>query len=222
LQKRPGSTPGFRRPKAFWNNDVIAVIDYGGGNIGSLLAALDRLHEPFELTQDPKVLHAARAAIFPGDGAFAATMRALQERGLDTAIREFIATGRPFLGICVGMQILFERSTEFGESSGLGIFAGTVDRFERAPRVPHMGWNRLELQQQHPFVEGLGPAEYAYFLHSYRAPVTGDTVASATHGESFSAIVARGNVMGTQFHPEKSQRTGARLLSNFSRIASEG
>jgi len=201
---------------------VIAVIDYGGGNIGSLIAALDRLHQTFELTQDPGALASARGAIFPGDGAFAATMQALRERKLDSAIRDFIASGRPFLGICVGMQILFEGSTEFGRSDGLGVLRGTVERFANAPRVPHMGWNQLELLREHPFVAGLGAQEYAYFLHSYRAPVTEDTVAVVTHGERFSGVVARGNVMGTQFHPEKSQRTGARLLTNFCRIVSEG
>lgn len=201
---------------------MIAVIDYGGGNIGSLIAALDRLHQTFELTQDPGALSSARGAIFPGDGAFAATMQALRERKLDSAIRDFIASGRPFLGICVGMQILFEGSTEFGNSEGLGVLRGTVERFANAPRVPHMGWNHLELLREHPFLAGLGAQEYAYFLHSYRAPVTEDTVAAVTHGERFSGIVARGNVMGTQFHPEKSQRTGARLLTNFCRIVSEG
>lgn len=201
---------------------MIAVIDYGGGNIGSLIAALDRLHQTFELTQDPSALANARGAIFPGDGAFAATMQALRDRKLDSAIRDFIASGRPFLGICVGMQILFEGSTEFGESNGLGVLRGTVERFADAPRVPHMGWNQLELLRDHPFAAGLGAEEYAYFLHSYRAPVTEDTVAAVTHGDRFSGIVARGNVMGTQFHPEKSQRTGARLLANFCRIVSEG
>jgi glutamine amidotransferase len=116
------------------------------------------------------------------------------------------------------MQILFEGSTEFGGGAGLGLFPGEISRFEAAPRVPHMGWNRLEPLAAHPFVEGLDDADYAYFLHSYRAPVGPTTVVAATHGDRFSAVVARGNVMGTQFHPEKSQHTGAKLLDNFLRL----
>lgn len=200
---------------------MLAIIDYGGGNIGSLIAALQRRNAAFTLTDDPAVLSTAQAAVLPGDGAFAATMQALRERGLDRAIGNFIESGKAFLGICVGMQVLFDESDEFGRSEGLGVLAGSVSRFVHAPRVPHMGWNRLEIQGTHPFVSGLGADEYAYFLHSYRVPVGESTVAACTHGERFSAIVARGNVMATQFHPEKSQRTGARLLDNFLRYAGE-
>lgn len=117
------------------------------------------------------------------------------------------------------MQLLFERSSEFGGAEGFGVLPGEVARFERAPRIPHIGWNRLEPVRAHPFVDGLGGEEYAYFLHSYRAPVGAATLAAATHGERFSAVVAQDSVMGTQFHPEKSQRTGARLLANFIRLA---
>jgi glutamine amidotransferase len=201
---------------------LITVIDYGGGNLGSLLAALKRRGAQFAIADDTGMLAAADAAILPGDGAFNATMQALRERGLDSAILRHVAAGKPFLGICVGMQILFEDSEEFGAGSGLGVLPGHVSRFTGAPRVPHMGWNDLEVVSAHPFVEGLGAAPYAYFLHSYRAPVGPDTVAACTHGERFAAVVARGNVMGTQFHPEKSQRTGARLLDNFLRLAGEG
>lgn len=200
---------------------MLTVIDYGGGNIGSLIAALRRRGAHFALSDDPSALTGATAAILPGDGAFAATMQALRERGLDRAICDHIAAGRPFLGICVGMQVLFEESDEFGAADGLALLPGRVSRFIDAPRVPHMGWNRLEIVGRHPFVAGLGNEEYAYFLHSYRAPVGQDTVAACTHGERFSAIVARDNIMATQFHPEKSQRTGARLLDNFLRVAGE-
>lgn len=200
---------------------MLAVIDYGGGNLGSLLAALGKRSARFVVTDDPAVLAGADAAIFPGDGAFAATARALRERGLDQAIRTFAAQGRPLLGICVGMQLLFEESDEFGHTPGLGILSGRVSRLRDAPRVPHMGWNRLEPLAEHPFVAGIGSSDYAYFLHSYRAPVGPDTVAATTHGERFSAIVARDKVMGTQFHPEKSQRTGALLLENFLNLSKE-
>jgi imidazole glycerol-phosphate synthase subunit HisH len=200
---------------------VLTIIDYGGGNVGSLIAALRRRGAHFALSDDPLALADATAAILPGDGAFAATMDALRARGLDRGIRDHIAAGRPFLGICVGMQVLFEDSDEFGVTPGLGLLRGRVSRFVGAPRIPHMGWNRLELLAGHPFVRGLGVDEYAYFLHSYRAPVGPDTVAASSHGERFSAIVARDNIMATQFHPEKSQRTGARLLDNFLRFAME-
>jgi glutamine amidotransferase len=183
--------------------------------LGSLLSALERRGAAFELTADPDVVIHAPAAILPGDGAFAATMDALRERGLDDAVRRLVARGTPFLGICVGMQILYEESDEHGHSHGLGIFPGTVRRFKAAPRVPHMGWNELELVRDHPFVRGLLPNEYVYFLHSYCAGVSADTLAATTHGERFASIVARDNVMATQFHPEKSQATGAKLLDNF-------
>lgn len=194
---------------------MIAVVDFGGGNLGSLVSALRRRGAEFLVTSDAAEVAAADAAILPGDGAFAVTMEALRERHLDVAIRETIAARKPFLGICVGMQVLYEQSEEFGRHGGLGIVPGTVSRFVAAPRVPHMGWNQLELVREHPFVEGIGSDAYAYFLHSYRAPVDESTVVACTHGERFSAIVARENVMATQFHPEKSQRTGAILLDNF-------
>ena len=194
---------------------MIAVVDYGGGNLGSLVSALGRRGATFTVTSDPDAVAAADAAILPGDGAFGATMSALQARGLDAAVRAAIAAGRPFLGICVGMQILYETSNEHGAHAGLGIFEGAVERFTDAPRVPHMGWNELELVREHPFVRGLPAHSYAYFLHSYRALVDGATLAASGHGERFAAIAARDNVMATQFHPEKSQATGALLLDNF-------
>lgn len=197
----------------------IAVIDYGGGNLGSLVSALARRGADFAVTDDPAEVVCASAAILPGDGAFGATMSALRERGLHRAISQTIAAGKPFLGICVGMQLLYAGSDEFGEHEGLGALPGIVTRFSRAPRIPHMGWNKLELLQDHPFVRGLPADAYAYFLHSYRADVDASTLAASEHGERFAAIVARGNLMATQFHPEKSQTTGAILLDNFIGLA---
>jgi imidazole glycerol-phosphate synthase subunit HisH len=199
---------------------MIAVVDYGGGNLGSLTSALARRHADFVVTSNPHEVARASAAILPGDGAFGATMDALRERGLDDAVRSIIDAGKPFLGICVGMQVLYEGSDEFGKHVGLGAFEGVVSRFARAPRVPHMGWNQLEVLRDHPFVHGLGPQPYAYFLHSYRAPVDAQTLAATEHGERFASIVARDNVMATQFHPEKSQATGAVLLDNFIALSS--
>jgi glutamine amidotransferase len=197
----------------------LAVLDYGGGNIGSLIAALERRGVAFDLTSDADRVVAADAAILPGDGAFGATMDALRERGLDRAVHALVAARKPFLGICVGMQVLFESSDEFGGAAGLGIFAGHVRRFAGAPRVPHMGWNDLTIEREHPFVAGLNGGEFAYFLHSYRVADSDATLASTDYGGRFAAIVARDNVMATQFHPEKSQRTGAVLLDNFLALA---
>jgi len=197
---------------------MIAVVDFGGGNLGSLRSALERRGARFCVTSEPAVVAAAEAAILPGDGAFGTTMDALAERGLDGAIRTILDAGRPFLGICVGMQLLYERSVEHGEHRGFGVLPGVVARFERAPRVPHMGWNQLELVAEHPFVAGLTNGAYAYFLHSYHAAIGASTVAACEYGERFAAIVAQDNLMGTQFHPEKSQATGALLIDNFLRI----
>ncbi|HEV2643285.1 MAG TPA: imidazole glycerol phosphate synthase subunit HisH [Candidatus Elarobacter sp.] len=198
----------------------IAVVDYGGGNVGSLVAALQRRDADFALTEDAGVVERAEAAILPGDGAFGATIDALRERGLDGAVRAVIAAGRPFLGICVGMQVLFDSSDEYGGTVGLRILPGDVRRFTAAPRIPHMGWNDLVMERTHPFVDGLASGAWAYFLHSYRVETTDTLVASCEYGERFAAIVARDNVMATQFHPEKSRTTGGRLLDNFLRIAS--
>ena len=140
------------------------MIDYGGGNVGSLLAALQRRGADFALTSDADVVERADAAILPGDGAFGATLDALRERGLDGAIRAVIAAGRPFLGICVGMQVLFDSSDEYGGTVGLRILPGDVRRFTAAPRVPHMGWNDLVMERTHPFVDGLATGAWAYFL----------------------------------------------------------
>jgi glutamine amidotransferase len=197
----------------------IAVIDYGGGNVGSLIAALERRGAAFTLTEDPRDVDRAQAAILPGDGAFGATIDAIRERKLDGAIDRAIAAGRPFLGICVGMQVLFDSSDEYGGALGLGILPGEVRRFTGAPRVPHMGWNDLVIERTHPFVDGIASGAWAYFLHSYRVTGADSVVASCEYGERFAAIVARDNVMATQFHPEKSRSTGARLLDNFLRIA---
>lgn len=197
----------------------IAVIDYGGGNVGSLVAALERRGADFALTVEPRDVERAEAAILPGDGAFGATIDALHERGLDGAIRTVIAAGRPFLGICVGMQVLFDSSDEYGGADGLRILPGAVRRFTAAPRVPHMGWNDLAIERAHPFVDGLADGAWAYFLHSHRVVEAESVVASCDYGGRFAAIVARDNVMATQFHPEKSRTTGGRLLDNFLRIA---
>ena len=197
----------------------LAVIDYGGGNVGSLMAALERRGADVVLTGDPDRGARAEAVILPGDGAFAAVVGALRARGLDQAVRATIGQGRPFLGICVGMQVLFDSSDEYGGAVGFGILPGEVRRFAHAPRLPHMGWNELVIERTHPFVDGLASGAWAYFLHSYRVAGGEDVLASCAYGERFAAVVAREHVMATQFHPEKSRLTGARLLDNFLQIA---
>jgi len=197
----------------------IAVIDYGGGNIGSLLAALDRRGARYVLTGDADIVADAEAVILPGDGAFGATMEALRERGLDAASHAAIARGTAFLGICVGMQVLFASSDEYGGAVGLGILPGTVQRFAGVPRVPHMGWNELAIERTHAFVDGVDEGAWAYFLHSYRVVGSEATLASSDYGGKFSAVVAHDNVMATQFHPEKSRTTGSILIDNFLTIA---
>jgi glutamine amidotransferase len=198
---------------------LLAVVDYGGGNLGSLISGLKRRNAEFVVSDDAETVLRASSVILPGDGAFAATMQALRDRDLDVAVHAVIAAGKPFLGICVGMQLLYEGSDEYGEHKGFGVFKGTVKRFENAPRVPHMGWNQLEVVRAHPLLEGVQTGDFVYFLHSYRAQVGKETIAACSYGERFAAIAARDNVMATQFHPEKSQHVGAILLDNFLRIA---
>ncbi len=198
---------------------MLAVIDYGGGNLGSLVSGLKRRGAEFVVSDDAETVARASAAILPGDGAFGATMQALRERDLDAAVNAILGSGKPFLGICVGMQLLYQQSDEFGMHRGFGVFEGLVTRFETAPRIPHMGWNQLEVLVDHPFLEGVRTGDFVYFLHSYRAAVGKETIAACTYGDRFTAIAARENVMATQFHPEKSQHVGARLLDNFLRIA---
>lgn len=198
---------------------MLAVIDYGGGNLGSLVSGLQRRGAEFVVSDDAETVARASAAILPGDGAFGATMDALRERDLDAAIDAVVRAGKPFLGICVGMQLLYEGSDEYGMHRGFGVLRGMVTRFKNAPRDPHMGWNQLEIVGDHPFLEGIHDGDFVYFLHSYRADVGPETVAACTYGDRFSAIAASGNVMATQFHPEKSQHVGAKLLDNFLRIA---
>ncbi len=191
----------------------VALIDAGGANIGSVRYALRRLGVEAELTGDAQVIGDADRVILPGVGTAAMVMRRLREQGLVDVLRTL---DKPLLGVCVGMQVLFEHSEE-DDTPCLGLLPGSVRKLpaSAALRVPHMGWNTLQSRRATSLTEGMTADVHAYFVHSYAAPVTGDCVASTTHGASFAAIVQRGNVAGAQFHPERSAKTGARLLKNF-------
>lgn len=191
----------------------VAVVDAGGANLGSVVYALQRLGVEPELTADAAVLHAADRVILPGVSTAATVMRRLHELQLVDALRELRT---PLLGVCVGMQLLFEHSAE-DDSACLGLLPGRVTRLPEGEgvRVPHMGWNTLLPVKPSPLVAGIADGAHAYFVHSYAAPVTSDCVLSCSHGEAFAAVVQRGNVAGAQFHPERSAEVGARLLRNF-------
>jgi glutamine amidotransferase len=192
----------------------VVLLDSGGANLGSVQAAFQRLGVEAPVTSDWNTIRDATHVVLPGVGAAAVCMARLRENGLDKLVPRLT---QPLIGICVGMQLLFERSEE-SATECLGLLAGDVRLLPAAPglRVPHMGWNRLEVAPgtTHPLTEGLDRA-WAYFVHSYAAPPSVDTIAVTTHTLPFSAMVAKGTVMGAQFHPERSSGAGARLLSNF-------
>ncbi len=212
---------------------TVAIVDYGSGNLHSAAKAFERaaheasLGEPIVVTRDPDVVAAADRVVLPGVGAFADCRRGLDDvsgmiEALDQAVR---GNGRPFFGICVGMQLLAERGREYETTEGLGWIAGEVDRIRPADpalKIPHMGWNTLNVARPHPLLEGLslGPSgRHAYFVHSYqfKPAQRADIVAEADYGGAITAIVGRDNIVGSQFHPEKSQRLGLALIANFLR-----
>jgi len=196
---------------------MIAVIDYGRGNLGSVENALGRLGMRAVVTEDPRVIEDARALVLPGDGAFHDAMANLQGRGLLEPIRTALDEGRPFLGICLGYQLLFTESEEFGQGKGLDVLSGVVRRFPGGLKVPHMGWNSVDHTGDLVIFDGVPSGAHFYFVHSYY-PTTSETslaTATCTYGVTFPAAVGRGPLFATQFHPEKSQRWGLRLLENF-------
>ncbi len=199
---------------------MIAVVDYGMGNLRSVAKALARVGADVEVTADARRIERAGGVVLPGVGAFGKCMENLRSAGLDGCVREVAKSGRSFLGICVGMQILFEESEEFGPVQGLGILPGRVKKF--APRdaglkVPHMGWNTLELTRRVPALRGIADGAYAYFVHSYYVETDDPALVASTtpYGVSFVSSVARGSLFATQFHPEKSQDVGLKMLANF-------
>jgi len=197
----------------------IAIIDYGMGNLRSVQKGLERVGFPAEVTRDASRIEAASGVVLPGVGAFGACMDNLRAYGLADSVRRVINRGTPFLGICLGMQLLFEESEEFGPVRGLGIFPGQVVRFRdhAGLQVPHMGWNQIAKRQNPPHLNGIDDGAFVYFVHSYYVVPADPTLTATTtdYGIEFTSAIARDNVFATQYHPEKSQAVGLKILRNF-------
>jgi glutamine amidotransferase len=198
---------------------LIGLIDYGMGNVRSVLNALEHLGAEAELVDSPQKAAAAEKLILPGVGAFGEGMRRLDEAGLAEALPGLAGNGRPMLGICLGMQLLADASSEHGEHAGLGLIGGRVERIETAAslRIPHVGWNTLAIERSSELFAGLAPEPTFYFVHSYefRTSASGARTATTDYGAPLTACVEQGSVFGVQFHPEKSQADGLALLRNF-------
>jgi imidazole glycerol-phosphate synthase subunit HisH len=201
----------------------IVVVDYDAGNLRSVQRALEAVGQRPLVTSHPRDVERAEALVLPGVGSAQDCMRKLAARGLIRPLREYAASGRPFLGVCVGLQLLFDGSEEGGGVECLGVLPGMVKRFPGGPdvKVPQIGWNSVSFRRDHPLLDAIPDGSYFYFVHSYYAdPAERDiTIGSADYGVEFAAIVARDNVLATQFHPEKSADRGLRIYANFGRIA---
>ena len=197
----------------------VAIIDYGVGNLRSVEKAFAANGCAAVLSSDEKVLRQAERLVLPGVGAFGACMNKLAARGFDELVRERVAAGTPLLGVCVGMQMLFEESEEFGASRGLGFLRGRVRRFSAELVVPQVGWNQVRQKNANPLFGGIEDSAFFYFVHSYYCePAETEVIAGETdYGVAYASVVARENLFGVQFHPEKSQADGLRMLANFAR-----
>lgn len=202
----------------------VTMVDYGIGNVRSVQKALEHVGAEVTLTANPDAIRTAGRLVLPGVGAFGAGMTALRQRGLVAAIQEAAERGAALLGICLGMQLLFEESEELGKHRGLALLPGWVVRFPvNHLKVPHVGWNQIEHDGDHPLLQGVPSGAYAYFVHSFycAAGDPDDVIASTEYGLHFPAIAGRKNVTGIQFHPEKSQHVGLRILRNFVQAAGD-
>jgi glutamine amidotransferase len=196
----------------------IVIIDYGRGNLRSVAKALERVGSGVEISSSPEALRRAAGVVLPGVGAFGDAMSSLRRLGLVRPLREAVASGKPFLGVCLGLQLLFEKGREYGLHRGLGVLGGVVERFPLGLKVPHMGWNQVRHRKGCPLFAGIGQDEAFYFVHSYRAePSDGACVAGTTEygPQPFASAVWKDNLFATQFHPEKSQAAGLKLYRNF-------
>jgi imidazole glycerol phosphate synthase glutamine amidotransferase subunit len=194
---------------------VIAILDYGAGNLRSVTNTLEEIGAAYTLVRNSEGLQKASKIILPGVGHFGQMMRALEQMQVREALAERVRAGVPFLGICLGLQALFQGSEEAPDCSGLGLFEGTIRRFPLEARVPHMGWNELEPRFGSRLLAGIGLRPYVYFAHSYYVPVTPATAAVCTYTLPYTAVLESGQVFGVQFHPEKSGALGLRIVNNF-------
>jgi len=196
---------------------MLALVDFGAGNLRSVEKTLGAVGAEVQVTADPEVVLAADRVVLPGVGAFADGRRALEERGVLEALRRVAERGTPLLGICLGMQLLFERGEEHGDCEGLGLLPGAVRRFHGPLKVPHTGWNRVRATRRSPLLEGLPDGAYAYFNHSFYCDAASDddVLARTAYGLAYPSVVERGRLYGVQFHPEKSQRVGLTIMRNF-------
>lgn len=199
----------------------LVIVDYDMGNLPSVQKAFRAVGYDAVLSSDPADIESADAVMLPGVGAFGAGMRNLRRLGLVEPLQAFARSGKPFAGICVGMQLLFEVGLEFGEHEGLGLLPGKVTALGPGVKLPQIGWNQVEPQGEHPLLAGLTDPFWAYFVHSYAAEgvAESDVAATTDYGRRFPSMVARGNIVGAQFHPEKSSKAGLQILKNFAEMA---
>jgi glutamine amidotransferase/cyclase len=194
---------------------VIALLNYGAGNVGSVLKAIEHLGHSAEVTDSPEALRSAEKIIFPGQGHFGTMMRALEEHRLLEPLRHSLARGTPFLGICLGLQALYEASEEAPEAPGLALLPGRVARFQGVFKVPHVGWSQLEIHSRNGLFRGVADGSFVYYCHSYYGPATKESSAVTHYGQTFAAGLEMKNIWAVQFHPEKSGGVGLRVLENF-------
>lgn len=199
----------------------LIIIDYGVGNFRNVQKAFEAIGAAAEISDSVKHVEQAEAVVLPGVGAFGDAINNLRQRGLDKPVLAAVQSGKPLLGICVGLQLLFDESEEMGQHQGLGLLPGKVVRFPPGLTVPHMGWNQIEPEHDHPLLDNIAPGDFAYFAHSYYAAPANrhDIVACTNYGQRFASIVAKENVCAIQFHPEKSQQVGLQILKNFVKFA---
>ncbi|MGH4141035.1 imidazole glycerol phosphate synthase subunit HisH [Clostridium sp.] len=199
---------------------MIAIVDYGVGNLKSVQNALNKLNIPSIISSDKDEIAKSRSIIVPGVGAFPDAMKNLKDRGLDVVIKTAAIKGKPILGICLGMQLFFEESDEIEKCQGLGLLKGNIRKLEGSIKIPHMGWNDLYFETNTSILEGVVEHSYVYFVHSYYAEVGEENIVNAfgIYEKKIPAIVSKGNIFGLQFHPEKSGEAGMKLLENFGRM----